>query len=271
MKRPMLWIAAGSLSLSVLCLVAAGAMSDGWGDLPFGPGDWRDRGGPLSDADRSVIEREIPWDGTDGFKINLPAETTFSYGATPRLVARGPAYIVNAIEMSGGEISSTRRRGRGDITLTLVAPSIKSLALNGAGEIKLNDLKEEDLSLSIAGAGDVEATGSVRNVKISIAGMGDIDLSDLVVETTKISISGAGDIKIAPTKEADISIAGAGDVDLLTRPAKLTTHIAGAGDISQPDPDDAPRAPPTPKSSVTVGVGESKITQPAPPPVSAKP
>jgi hypothetical protein len=209
-------------------------MSDDWRDLPFRV--WHDRAGPVGDAERGVIEREVPWDGVDSFKIVVPAETTFKYGPAPRLVARGPAYLVNGIEMKDGEISSRRRHRGGGVDLTLIAPSIKSIALKGAGEIELHDLNENELSLSIAGAADVKATGSVRSVIINIAGMGDVDFSAVAVEVAKVSIGGAGDVEIAPTLEADISIAGAGDVDLLTRPARLTTHIAGAGEVSQPDP-----------------------------------
>ena len=48
-----------------------------------------------------------------------------------------------------------------------------------------------------------------------------------------MDISGSGDARIAPTGETAVSISGSGDVALTDRPSKLTTDIAGSGDVYQ--------------------------------------
>jgi hypothetical protein len=250
MKNPLVWVAAGGFALSAALLVSAavlyGGFDDGWvaGVSHFERDD--------TSRDRTIVERELKWDAADEISINAPAEVTYAYAATPRVTARGPAFAVNRLEMNGGDIEMSRRsRNSGKIVITLAGPAVRKFSVNGAAELTLKNLKQDELELAIAGASEVKADGEVRRVEISIAGASDVDFSNLKVEDAKVSISGFGDVSIAPRESANISIAGAGDVKLLTRPKRLSTHIAGAGNVSQPDEDEVPSvaaiaAPPQP-------------------------
>jgi hypothetical protein len=229
MKNPLVWIAVCGLALSATLLVSAAIMS--------------------ADAsrDRTIIERQLTWSADDEISINAPAEVTYSYSDKPSVTVRGEAYVVNRLEMEDGEIKLNRRtRNVEKLEITLAGPAIKKFSVKGAAQLTLKDLKQDELEVSIAGAGEIKANGDVRKVEVSIAGASEVDFSDLKVADAHVSISGLGDVRIAPSESADVSIAGAGDVKLLTRPKRLSTHIAGAGNVSQPDEEEPPAVAPVP-------------------------
>ena len=89
------------------------------------------------------------------------------------------------------------------------------------------------MALSISGSADVTASGRTDALDLDIAGSGDADLRALDAKDAKVDIAGSGDADIAPTGDVQVSIAGSGDVSLATRPAKLTSEIAGSGDVYQ--------------------------------------
>jgi Putative auto-transporter adhesin, head GIN domain len=246
MKHPLVWIAVGGFALSATFLVSAAVMSDGLED----GWDWRghfERESDDTGRDHSIIERELTWDAEDEISINAPASVTYSYAATPRVTVRGPAFAVKRLEMHGGDIEMSRRtRNSGKIEITLAGPAIRKFSVKGAAQLKLNNLKQDELEVSVAGASEITADGEVRKLEVSIAGASEVNFTDLKVDDAKVSISGFGDVRIAPHESADVSIAGAGEVKLMTRPKRLSTHIAGAGNVSQPDEDELPSVGPMP-------------------------
>lgn len=269
MNKTLGWIAVVGLLLSGICLSGAAALSDGWRNLRNVP--WRemlhdgdDFSGP---RDRTVIDRTLTWSGDDELRISVPAEVTFTDAAETKVEAHGPAWLVNQLEMEDGRIRAGRRIRHYDgekLRLTITAPNVHdfevngaakmtlkdldatdlSVKVNGAGEVTLENVKSLSLSLVVNGAGEVKVSGESDTVKLKINGAGEGDLSALKVRNADVSISGLGEITVAPTEEAEVSIAGAGEVKLLTRPTRLRTHIAGAGNVSQPDEDEAPSAAP---------------------------
>lgn len=248
MKNPLGWIAIIGLSLSAALLISAAILSGGSDEWDWTEHLDRNSGGD-SDRDRTIIERQLTWNADDHISINVPAEVTYSYAEKPSVTVRGETYVVNRLEMDDGDIKLNRRtRNIDKLEITLAGPAIKKFSLKGAAELTLKALKQDEIEVSIAGAGEVKANGEVRKVEVTIAGAGDVDFSDLKVADARVSISGLGDVRIAPTESADVSIAGAGDVTLLTRPKRLSTHIAGAGNVSQPDETTSvsPAAPATP-------------------------
>jgi hypothetical protein len=257
MKNPLVWVTVGGFTLSVALLFSAAVIfRDGsLRDSDF-MSHWDDREN-RSAQDRTIIERELKWDADGEISINAPAEVTYSYSDKPRVTVRGEAYVVNRLEMEDGEVKLNRRaRNIKKLEISLSGPAINKFSVNGAAELTLKGLKQDELEVAIAGASEIKADGEVRKVVVSIAGASDVDFSDLKVEDAKVSISGFGDVTIAPRESAEVSIAGAGDVTLLTRPKRLTTHIAGAGNISQPE-----EAQGTPQS----------LALPSPPPMPKPP
>lgn len=256
MKNPLGWIAMGGLALSAALLISAAVLSSGSDEW-----DWTEHldrnSGSDTNRDRTIIERELTWDADEEISINAPASVTYSYAATPRVTVRGPAFAVNSLEMHDGDIEMSRRvRNAGKIEITLAGPVVRKFSVKGAAQLKLKNLKQDELDVSVAGASEITADGEVRKVEVSIAGASEVDFSDLKVDDARVSISGFGDVRIAPRESAEVSIAGAGDVKLLTRPKRLSTHIAGAGNVSQPDEDEE-------RSSIG--------PIPAPPPIPALP
>jgi hypothetical protein len=287
MNKALVWTAAGGLLLSAVCLSASAAMSDGWRDLPWREMFHRDAeySGP---RDRTIIDRTLTWEGdAEALTINVPAEVLFTDGPEARVVAHGPAWLVNQLEMDDGDLRTDRRIRHlddDDLKLTITAPNVRAfkvngaakltikdidnpevaVTINGASEVSLENLKSQKVSIHVNGAGDVSASGQVDALTLKISGAGDADLGRLKARSADLAISGMGEITAAPTEEAEVSIAGAGEVKLLTRPPRLRTHIAGAGNISQPDGDAAPAASAAPSA-------KPARAAPAPPPIPKPP
>ena len=72
-----------------------------------------------------------------------------------------------------------------------------------------------------------------------LAGSGEADLGDLAMKQLTVNISGSGKVEAAPKDAADVRISGSGDVRLLSHPARLSSHVAGSGRITQASIDSA--------------------------------
>jgi hypothetical protein len=97
----------------------------------------------------------------------------------------------------------------------------------------MEGLNQPELDLRISGSGSVQAKGSVDRLSLKVSGSGDGRFADLAMKSLDLKISGSGDVEAGPTEEADVSISGSGTLRLLSRPAKLKTHIAGSGRVLQ--------------------------------------
>ena len=103
----------------------------------------------------------------------------------------------------------------------------------------MENVNQPDLTFKISGSGTVRAQGTVDHATINVAGSGDARLADLAMKELTAKISGSGKIEAAPKDAADIHISGSGDVRLLSRPARLSSHVAGSGRITQASVDSA--------------------------------
>lgn len=270
MKSPLGWIAVGGFLISAVCLSAAAALSDDWKRIPWASfHDDDERSGP---RDETIIDRTLAWEAGEELNINVPAEVVFTDAPETKIVAHGPAWMVNRLEMDSDRLrmDGRKRRFHGDhLTVTISAPNVRifsvngvgkltlknlegesfSLDVNGAGDVEMENAKVKELSIDISGAGDVDASGEVDAVTLNISGAGDGNLAGLKARSAKIRISGFGQVTAAPTEEADVAISGAGNVKLLTRPPRLRTRISGAGNISQADEDEIARPSAAPASA----------------------
>jgi hypothetical protein len=269
MNKTLVWVAVGGLLLSGVCFAGAAALDDHWRSLPwneiFHDDDDGEAQGP---RDRTMIDRTLQWTAGEELTIGVPAEVTFTDAPETSVVAHGPAWLVNRLEMDGDDLQMDGHvRGfDGDrLIVTISAPNIRefnvhgaaklllknideasvALEASGASDVRIENLKSDSLSLEVHGAGNLSASGETGAVDLSISGAGNSNLSALKARSAKIKISGFGNVTAAPTDTADVSISGAGSVKLLTRPPHLTTKISGAGSITQADASDvAPSAAP---------------------------
>ena len=243
MIRALVIVAVGGFLMSLVCLSAAvaiggpdaiarGAVGWSWHDGARHFGPWRH----MDAAAGPETRRDFTWSGGDTLVVNAPASIDYVQADGPaKLSISGPAEELDQVTVDGGRITLAEgyRRGR-ELHVTLSAPSVKRFELNGAGKLGITGYRQEDLSVVISGHARVSAEGEAKTVNLNLSGSGDADFGKVKAKGADIDISGAGDVTAAPTDWARVRIAGVGDVDLLTRPPRLETHIAGAGRIRQP-------------------------------------
>jgi hypothetical protein len=263
MIRALVIVAVAGFITSVVCLSAAfaiggpqalarGAWSWDWEGWDNGRhfGTWRHVGGPNGPQ----TTREFPWSG-DRLEIDAPADVTYVQAPGPaKLTVRGPAAALDQLQVDGGRIAGADGpMGWPRLQVTLTAPAVTRFELHSANRLRITDYKQDQLNVSVTGHADISAQGETKTVSLRLSGAGDADLSQLKTAGADIDISGAGSASVGPTDWARVQISGVGDVNLLTRPPRLETHIAGAGSVRQPgessatvgDDDDA-RGPPRP-------------------------
>ena len=132
----------------------------------------------------------------------------------------------------GGSWNSgwNRVQPRTKVLVTVVVPTLTSVAVAGSGDARLQGLNTEDLSVRISGSGDVIGQGSATRLKISIAGSGDVRLAEMRSEEVSVSIAGSGDAAVNAQKALSVSIAGSGDVSY-TGEAQVKSSVAGSGSV----------------------------------------
>jgi hypothetical protein len=181
------------------------------------------------------IERHLPWRG-NSIDIALPGTVHFRAGEGSDIVVRGAPDTIANVEVRGGHLMLGCRWSPSarNIEVTLPGQTIRHLGISGSGKLDMDKVSQRELTLSISGSGSLRAQGTVDHLKVRVAGSGDAQLGGLIAKRLNVEISGSGNVEAAPQDEANIRIAGSGNVRLLTRPARLQTHISGSGRISQP-------------------------------------
>ena len=97
----------------------------------------------------------------------------------------------------------------------------------------MENLQQPELAFRIAGSGAVRAQGVVDRLSITISGSGDAQLGDVATKELSVRISGSGVVTASPKDEADVTISGSGNLKLLSKPARLSSHISGSGRVIQ--------------------------------------
>ncbi len=266
MIRNLTIVAVASFVLFVGCLAGAFAlggrdiMQHGW---TF-PADWNIEvnddndhvhiGPGSSDADNGeTTTRDVAWSGSDALQIDVPAEVIFTQaapGAGASVKVVGPQRLVDRVTLENGRLAlRDGEGGEGSISIhghgvhinrdgdrlsvEIVAPGVRAFTLNGSGDLHLKAYDQPDLMLEINGSGDVDAQGKTRKVDLRVSGSGEADLRDLDTGDAKIALAGSGEAHVAPHGAAEVDVAGSGDVYLTSKPAVLTSNVAGSGEVHQ--------------------------------------
>ncbi|MDB5458066.1 MAG: hypothetical protein JWP92_3651 [Caulobacter sp.] len=261
MIRNLTLIAGASFILALACFAGAAAiggrdlMQNGW-TMPV---DWQyrvttDHGRrvshvtPLTEEAAETASRTLTWVGARDIEIDLPAEVSFTQGDQPSVVLTGPRSVINRIKVAGGrfylegEPTQTLTIDRGGVRLLddtdrlrieIVGPAARVFTINGGGDLEIDGYDQPDLALTVNGGGDVRARGKTTKLDMRIAGSGTADLSELPTRDADVTVSGSGDARVAPSGVTRIKVAGSGDVTLLTKPASLTSDVAGSGAVHE--------------------------------------
>ncbi len=236
MSRILGWVATIGLSVGVISLGVAYAL--GGRDL-FHQFDRRGLYSLQACAQGTasqggVGERRLTWTGGDSVDIALPAIVHFKGGDGGDIVVRGAPDLISNVEVEGRRIRLTCRWSANSRDIEIDLPgTYRHIGLLGSAQMKLDNLNQRRLALRIAGNGDVSAQGSVEHLTVALAGSGNARLENVAVKDLKVEIAGSGNVDAAAKDEAIIRIMGSGDVRLHGHPARVKSHIAGSGRVSQ--------------------------------------
>jgi len=232
-------IAVLGLTGSAICMGAAAAIGGrefgkGWDGMDIGMFMDRDRPRCERADNATATSRDLDWDGSDIFSLNVPGHASYRPGNEDKLHVSGDAQTLAHLRIHDGRLEMDCRGWHRDseaLTITLPGREFKKFSIAGSGNLVLHNLDQNRLKVSIAGSGNIKADGKVEHAEVHIAGSGDADLGEVKSQISEVHIAGSGNTDIAPSDEADIHIAGSGDVNLHSNPKKLETHIAGSGRI----------------------------------------
>jgi hypothetical protein len=232
-------IAVLGLTGSAICMGAAAAIGGrefgrDWDGMGFGAFMDRDRPRCESVDNATATSRDLDWDGSDHFSLNVPGHASYTPGGDDKLHVSGDAQTLAHLRVRDGRLEMDCRGWRRDsdaLTITLPGREFKKFGIAGSGNLTLSKLDQMSVRVNIAGSGSIKADGKVEHAEVHIAGSGDADLAQVKTNVASVHIAGSGNTDIAPSDEADIHIAGSGDVNLHSNPKKLETHIAGSGRI----------------------------------------
>lgn len=237
MAKTLGWIAAGGLGVGFVSLALAYALvGRDLGNL-LGRDIFHAHscGDDSGKADAKQTERRLAWEGDDTVEIALPASVRYRGGEGSEVIVRGSPGVIAHVEVRRGRITLDCHRWGGlrDIEVTLPGRAFRRIGLSGSSKLAMDNVSQPDLAFKISGSGTVRAQGTVDHATVSVAGSGDARLADLAMKELTAKISGSGKVEAAPKDAADIKISGSGDVRLLSRPTRLTSHVAGSGRITQ--------------------------------------
>ncbi len=200
--------------------------------------------------DEETASRQLAWSGANALQVDVPAQVIFTQaaaGAGGSVKVTGPKRLVDRVVVENGRVAlrdsdgSVFVTGHGvhvsrdsdDLSIEIVAPSVRSFTLNGSGDLYLKAYDQPDIVLEINGSGNVEAEGKTRKVDLQVSGSGEADLRSLDMGDAKIAVAGSGEVHAAPHGAAEIDLAGSGDVYLTSKPTTLTSNVAGSGEVHQ--------------------------------------
>jgi hypothetical protein len=232
MNRTLGLVALAGLTVGVVCLSLAWAI----GGSDFRAMVAEDRFGWRSCDDdvASGPERRLTWTGGDTVEVLTPVPVRLIAGDGDQVVMRGTPDAIAHLKLRGGKlISCGRRSAAGPVDIELPARALRHVRISGAGTVTLEKLSQRQLGLAISGSGDIVAQGTVDRLTATISGSANAHLADLTLKQLTVRISGSGNVEAAPKEAADIKLSGSGNVRLLSRPARLSSHVSGSGRISQ--------------------------------------
>ncbi|MFZ0267774.1 GIN domain-containing protein [Caulobacter sp.] len=186
--------------------------------------------------------RNVAWSGSDALQVDVPAEVIFTQaapGAGASIQVTGPKALVDRVIVENGRIALRDdgflhvSRNSDELSIEIVAPSVRSFTLNGSGDLYLKNYDQPDLMLEINGSGSVDAQGKARKVELLVSGSGEADLRGLDTGDARIALSGSGEAHVAPHGATEVDVAGSGDVYLTNKPSVLSSNVAGSGEVHQ--------------------------------------
>lgn len=126
--------------------------------------------------------------------------------------------------------------GSCDITVTVHAPSLRSLDIVGSSEFSCGSMNipGDTLSVSISGSGEADfGLLTAAAVKISVAGSAELGIESADAGRIDVSVAGSGEVDIDGIRadEVNADVAGSGSVELSGTAVTASLGVAGSGEV----------------------------------------
>lgn len=105
-----------------------------------------------------------------------------------------------------------------------------NMRLMGSGDIRMT-LDAGALKATVSGSGNINLSGRSLESDIRISGSGDVRAEGMRTFMSSVSITGTGNTRVDVNDELYVNITGSGNVYYVTEPGKLSTRIAGSGEV----------------------------------------
>lgn len=191
---------------------------------------------------------------------NLVANIVFNQGddGTYRINAVGPERIIRlvSIKVKQDTLHITapeyKLRSGEKLSITVTAPTLRSLQVdgvgsfkifslateepfsivnNGVGNIKVEHLQATEASIDLHGVGNVEVEGDCRSLSLSSDGVGNIDAEDLHADEVSARLDGVGSIECHASRAIEAVLNGVGSIRYYGNPEVTRLKNNGPGSI----------------------------------------
>jgi hypothetical protein len=138
------------------------------------------------------------------------------------------------ITVTAPSLRSLRVSGSGDIRTTGdIQSAAMEMDISGSGDIDMQNLRTDYLDATISGSGDIKVlNGVATEEKLKISGSGSINLAGVAAKNVNTRTSGSGDTRLQVSDKLDVTIAGSGSVYYTGSPV-INASISGSGKVRQ--------------------------------------
>lgn len=215
-------IRAVALLLATASLAACSAALPG----TSGPGPVQGEGDLVTeDRTSGDVERVSVGDGmTVAILTGEPVEVAVT--AQPNLLALVRTELIDGqlvVNIESPGISSTE-----PVTLTVVAPAIRSVALSG-GAYGAMDTQGDTLLVDVSGGAVIEATGNTGSLDLTASTGARAKLGKLVAETATVTMSGGAEAELNVVSTLTGSAASGATIHLAGTPATVDVSTGSGG------------------------------------------
>ena len=190
-------------------------------------------GGPMTSQTISQTGyTEIDLRGSANLVVEIGPEESITIDGNENRVENVDIAVEDGVLVIREDGNGLFGRSRGDLKITVTAPSITSVVLTGSGDIEVTGVEGESFAVAINGSGNIDVSGEVDSVSYKVRGSGDISAKGLKAKHVTVSISGSGDADVFASESLDGKIAGSGDITYFGGAEDVKSKVAGSGDIA---------------------------------------
>ncbi|RPD50798.1 MULTISPECIES: head GIN domain-containing protein [Chitinophagaceae] len=210
--------------------------------------------GPMVNETRNVTN-------FTGIDLRMGADVNFKIAPEFKVEVRAQDEILRVLDtyVSGEKLvikfeNDVRVRLHDGVSVTVTAPSLRSLRVSGSGDIRTTgDIQSAAMEMDISGSGDIDMqhlatdyldatisgsgdikvfNGTATEEKLKISGSGSINLAGVAAKNVQTRTSGSGDTRLRVSDRLDVTIAGSGSVYYTGTPV-INASISGSGKVRQ--------------------------------------